>query len=259
MADYRADIGGGPSHHIIRHEIRPQRSFVNYERERYRERERDISPHFYHRAPHHHAHDSIEDEREDYRAPSPGIPVYEDPDPNARAEHHIRDRPPPMVFPSPPAPTYHQGRSRSRHRHRVFFERISVQRVVATSEALFSESIREYYQNGEGIGAIETLLPEDSDDEGPRRLSSLHVTNGGCPHASRRKTLLSVSKLGSDSPGAYCECGKEKKPKEIRYAIASLCTLFQIFSIRNFKLVGRKTREVNSRAQTCMENMAVQE
>jgi hypothetical protein len=183
MADYRDDIGAGPSHRIIRHDIQPERDFVNVERETYRERARERSA-------------------------------------DARAEDYMRARPPPVFFPAPPPPTYIPDRSHSRVRtsgNRVFVTRVSTQRVVTTAEALFNESIQEYYQNGEGIGAIETLLPEDSDDEVPRRLSSLLVTSVGCPHGSRRKRRLNVStKLGSGGGGGQCECGKEKKPKDIR-------------------------------------------
>src|SRR5450432_558977 len=48
-------------------------------------------------------------------------------------------------------------------------------------EAFLNEAIQAYYQTSEGVGDVELLLPDDSDDEGPRRLSSLPIIGSTCP------------------------------------------------------------------------------
>lgn len=72
-----------------------------------------------------------------------------------------------------------------------------------------------YYQTGEGVGAVETLLPEDSDDEGPRRWSSLGEQGGGCLHQRQgKKARPSSGKLAEDPE--KCLCGEDKIPKFVK-------------------------------------------
>jgi len=212
--DHSNDRGEGPSHHIhLRHDpptvIRQDFGDI-YDRG---DREPRRSAETIYR---------IEDGPEHIEMPLPSRPsprvIYAEPDIRARpARTHSFDhhRPAPeMYFP---------GRSRSRvhkSRSRVFVDNINMHRYgarVETSESLFNESIQTYYQTGEGVGAVEALLPEDSDDEGPRRLSSLPILSGNCPHGSRRKRRLRVAtKPSPEGVPEQCECGKEKKPKVIK-------------------------------------------
>jgi hypothetical protein len=133
-------------------------------------------------------------------------------------DDYVRDRPPAEAIPM-------RSRSRVRRsRGRAFAENLGMRgsrrgdfNTFETSEALFNESIQTYYQTGEGVGAVEALLPDDSDDEGPRRLSSLPILSGTCPHGSRRRRRFKiVTKPDSEVAPEQCECGKEKTPKAIK-------------------------------------------
>jgi hypothetical protein len=77
-----------------------------------------------------------------------------------------------------------------------------------------SEHIQAYYQTGEGVGDVERLLPDDSDDEGPRRPSSLPITSRTCPHQKMGKKLNDTSNPQVAQRG-QCACGREKIPKVV--------------------------------------------
>jgi hypothetical protein len=93
---------------------------------------------------------------------------------------------------------------------------------LESSGYIFSEPIQAYYQTGEGLGDVESLLPVNSDDEGPRRLSSLPIIDGACPHGSgrrrrrRRRFKVASKPLPEGAQSRQCQCGKGGTPKIIK-------------------------------------------